>query len=140
MRYLDTSLIVAALTSEVATPRAQPCVTAAPEVVKYISDWSLTEFSSALSIKVRSGQLTIDTRASILARFNRYVAESFVLIPVTAMHFRKAASFADDYTTGLRSGDALHLAIAATFGATVWTLDQRMSEAGPIVGVPTRLV
>lgn len=73
-------------------------------------------------------------------RFNRYVGESFVLIPVVAAHFRSAEMFANRYETGLRAGDALHLAVAASIGATVFTLDQTMATAGPMLGVPTRLV
>ena len=33
-----------------------------------------------------------------------------------------------------------HLAAASDQGATVWTLDRRLAEAGPALGVPTRLL
>ena len=35
---------------------------------------------------------------------------------------------------------ALHLATASEHGATVHTLDQRLAEAGPVLGVPTQLL
>ena len=41
---------------------------------------------------------------------------------------------------GLRAGDALHLAICADHGATLCTLDRRLSEAGPALGVRTMLL
>lgn len=41
---------------------------------------------------------------------------------------------------GLRAGDALHLATASEYGATVHTLDQRLAAAGPVLGVPTQLL
>jgi uncharacterized protein len=41
---------------------------------------------------------------------------------------------------GLRAADALHLAIASERGAIVHTLDQRLAEAGPVLGVPTQLL
>jgi len=36
-----------------------------------------------------------------------------------------------------RAADALHLAICADHGATLCTLDRRLSEAGPALGVKT---
>jgi len=36
-----------------------------------------------------------------------------------------------------RAADALHLAICADHGATLCTLDRRLGEAGPALGVKT---
>ena len=68
------------------------------------------------------------------------MAESLSVLPVTSEQFRIAARFVDQHALGLRAGDALHLATASQHGATVWTLDQKLAEAGPRLGVPTRLV
>jgi uncharacterized protein len=40
----------------------------------------------------------------------------------------------------LRAGDALHLAICADQGATLCTLDRRLSDAGSKLGVKTQLL
>ncbi len=72
--------------------------------------------------------------------FNKLVAESFIILPVTGGQFRAAAGFAVQHALGLRAGDALHLAIASEHGATVYTLDQWLAKAGPALGVPAQLL
>ncbi len=93
-----------------------------------------------MAIKLRAGEISLEQRAAVLALFNTLVPESFTVLAVTGGQFRAAARFADQPAPGLRAGEALHLAIASEHGATVHTLDKRLAEAGPALGVPARLL
>jgi predicted nucleic acid-binding protein len=140
MLYLDTSLLVAALTNEAETERMQRWLGRQQPDDLAISDWVKTEFSSALSIKLRAGHIGVAHRADVLATFTRLNTESFTVVPVSRLQFRTAARFVEQHMLGLRAGDALHLAICADHGATLCTLDRRLSEASAALGVKTMLL
>ena len=140
MLYLDTSLLVAILTNEAETERLQCWLGQQPIEDLAVSDWVTTEFSSALSIKLRTGQIRIVDRAEALATFTRLVADSFITLPVSRSDFRMAARLADQHALGLRAGDALHLAICANHGTTLCTLDRRLGDAGSALGVNAMLL
>ena len=116
MLYVDTSVLVALCTNEAKTA----------DVLKWYADctdklacaaWCVTEFASALGIKQRTGQLTKSQAQTAWVHFERICSNDLQLLPVESVSFHKAALMTMDATTGLRAGDALHLACAVEANA-----------------------
>jgi predicted nucleic acid-binding protein len=61
------------------------------------------------------------------------------VIRVDPARFAEAAILSDQLD-GLRAGDALHLAIAMSIGADIWTRDKRLAKAAKTAGTITRLI
>lgn len=133
--YLDTSFAVAAFTAEEKTYLAQDWIGQHADQELYISDWTRTEFSSALSIKIRTEALSIANRAKVLADWHMFETGSLGHIGVISEDFLTATRFADRYDLSLRASDALHLAVAYRAGLSLVTFDKRMREAALNLGV-----
>ena len=140
MLYLDTSLLIAALTNEAETLQMQRWLVEQDPDELVTSDWVATEFSAALSIKLRTGGIEPRHRADALTMFTRICNDNVTMMPVSRLQFQTAARFADQYALGLRAGDALRLAVCAERGATICTLDRRLSEAASALGIKTTLL
>ncbi len=139
--YVDTSVLVAALTAEAATAK----VTAWLEVQGaagslYTSEWVETEIASALSLKVRTGHLALSAREAAFAEWRMLRAAGLLSCQITASDVATATSMLHRPEQNLRASDALHLAIARRHGLAVATLDQVMATAGLANGVTTLLL
>ncbi|MCG6115777.1 MAG: type II toxin-antitoxin system VapC family toxin [Mesorhizobium sp.] len=135
MLYLDTSLLVAALTREPHTELAQAWLEEQVPERLMVSHLVITEFSSALSLKIRTGQIDIGSRRQALAGFRSLLADSLTVVAVLPEHFMDTAKFVDQHTLALRTGDALHLAVAVDKAAAMCTFDRRLAEAATALGI-----
>lgn len=135
MYYLDTSFLVAAFCSESRTGKVRQWLRDTPPDDVFLSSWTVTEFSSAVSLKIRTKQIQLEERALILSNWRIFVAESAAVIAVDTKDFEIAESFVSNHHLALRAGDALHLAVAKSAGCSVVTLDRRMADAALELGV-----
>ncbi|MCX7113866.1 MAG: type II toxin-antitoxin system VapC family toxin [Proteobacteria bacterium] len=127
MIYVDTSVLVALLTVEPMTPAVKRWYAAASQRLAS-ADWCLTEFASAIALKTRTGQLSKEQAVGVTKLFDSLVADGLRLLPVSRAAFREAAFWVSDYQSGLRAGDALHLAVAREVAVNrMATLDRRMA-------------
>jgi predicted nucleic acid-binding protein len=127
MIYVDTSVLVALIVKEPGSAAVSAWYAAAKsELVS--AAWCVTEFASALGLKQRTAQLDGEQARAAWGRFERLVANDVRLLPVEPGDFHRAAMLTLDAASGIRAGDALHLACAERAGAKgLATLDKAMA-------------
>lgn len=137
MIYLDASVVVSAITNEQHTSDALRWIGRQAADDLCISQWVSTEVASALSLKVRRGQLPVDEKMTAWGGYRRMIDDGLQILPIRDVHFQSANEMIWNWPDGLRAGDALHLAVARDFGVSVCTLDDVMLESGPTLGLRT---
>ena len=133
--YLDTSAAVALFVPEPRTPAIAAWFAANGDPL-VAADWIVTELASALAIKERRGDLGAEQAAAVWQEFSAFCGTGLRLVPVTRAAFAAAAELVRDARSGLRAGDALHLAVAREVGATeIATLDGTLAANAETKGI-----
>lgn len=128
MIYVDTSALVALIVNEPGSA-AVGAWYAATKSELVSAAWCVTEFGSALGMKQRTGQIDAAQAQQAWERFQRLVANDLRLLPLDPQDFHRAALLTLDAASGIRAGEALHLACAERAGAkALATLDAVMAR------------
>lgn len=136
MLYFDTSFLAPLILEEPTSLAVEQFMTGLPDGALAVSHWTRVEFSSLLAREVRMGGLDRDTAAQADAEFEAIVRESFVVLTPAADDFNLAKAYLGRPMTGLRAGDALHLAIASRSSIEmIYSFDRTMLNAGKALGV-----
>jgi predicted nucleic acid-binding protein len=135
MIYVDTSALVPAFIRE---PKSDAVLawleTSGQRLV--VSEWSITEFSSAAAIKVRTGEIAPALAKQARTRFLEFAGSHCSIAVPQRAEFRRAAGLAGDVRLKLRAGDALHLAIAeASKAEGILCLDETMAAGAKTLGL-----
>ena len=138
--YCDTSLIIASMTREAHSPAVWQWLSKQTERRLYVSDWSDTEVSSALSLKVRTKQISAANRIELMEAWRASIGTSYERLGVSSGNFTTAARLIERHELGLRAADALHLSIAQSHGLAMATLDIRLRGAAIEYGVAVEVI
>ncbi len=137
MLYFDTSFLTPLIKPESTSAEVTRFVAKLPKGALVISHWTRVEFSSAIAREVRMGAMNTKDAHAADSLFEQIVAESFSVLLPGMGEFELAKQYLANHKTGLRAGDALHLAIANNHRATaIYSLDKKLIKAGKMLGLP----
>lgn len=144
MIYLDTSALVPLFVPESDSVKVRLWRDALPLKRKdalAISAWGLTEFASAMGLKVRSRELTKSEADAALALLENVFVPHVTVLEVTPTDFKLAETMLRTFSLGLRAGDALHLAIAKRCAATsIMALDRNLRKAATAFAIASEKI
>ena len=140
MIYLDTIVIVPLIVPETTSSRARSWF----DRLDFrntkdlaVSAWVLTEFTSAMGIKVRNRDISGSQGEAARALLEDALLPNMTVVEVTPKDFRLAETMLREFSLGLRDGDALHLATASRCEAQLFvSLDRKLCKVAEAVGLP----
>jgi predicted nucleic acid-binding protein len=137
MRYFDTSFLAPLVREEKISSRIARFMAGLPTGELAISHWTEVEFASLLARDVHMRALRANEAREAETFFEDVLRQSFVVLSPSADDYALARRYLHTYETGLRAGDALHLAIAGNHqAAAIYSLDRTMIKVGKILGLP----
>ncbi len=140
MLYFDTSFLAPLVLPESTSDKIAAFVRRLPVEELTVSHWTRVEFSSLIARDVRMSVLDAAAGARADARFEAMVDASFAVLLPNADDFGLAKRYLGKFNTGLRAGDALHLAIAGNRqAAAIYSLDKGLLMAGRLLDLPVSM-
>lgn len=135
--YFDTSFLMPLVRRESTTGDVVKFLQRQDQLQLSTSHWTRVEFCSGTARDVRMKTLTPGEAAIAIADFESKISPGFLLLPVGVDDCELARRYLQHYETGLRAGDALHLAIARNNNArAIYSLDDKTIRAGKLLGLP----
>ena len=137
MLYVDTSFLVPLFKAERQSADVRFFLGQQAPRHATVSHWTQVEFSSFVAEDVRIGNLTAAQAIAADAGLDAFVRNTCSVIAVERRDFDLARRLLADHRSGLRAGDALHLAVASNnVAAGIYSLDRVMVAAGLSLGLP----
>lgn len=123
--YLDASVLVPLFIPDRFNMRTETYLEGKNPPVA-VSNFAATEFSSALARLVRIGDIAKGTAQSAFADFDAWVVANAQRVEMSGADLGAAEGFLRRLDLTLRTGDAIHLAIAQRLQMTLATFDQKL--------------
>ncbi len=139
MIYLDTSVIVPFYVPEALSDAVEQLLRS--ETQPALSQLVEVELFSAVSRRLRMGEISQDQATEIANRFQTHLERGFYTpITLEPLHYNQAREWISRFDTPLRTLDALHLAIAASNDLSLVTSDSTLTRAADALGVTVQLL
>ncbi len=137
MLYLDTSVLAPYYCPEPLSNKVEKIIMGADR--PWISSLTEVELASAVSCKIREGNLSVEDGNRIFNQFQTHLKEAlYRLITVEDRHYQTAKVWILQFAVPLRSLDAIHLAVAAEDNLTMLTADKQLFKSAKHFGIDTQ--
>ena len=140
MIYFDTSIIAPYYCPEPLSELAEQRLLACKQPV--ISQLTLVEIKSALSRKIREKSLSREDGNRILNQFRLHTEEHgfYRILSLNDSHYKLASNWIEQFSTALRTLDALHLALASLGNLKLVTADKGLTKAARYFGLDVDMI
>lgn len=137
MLYFDASFLVPLVKFEAASGKVEAFISSLGAQALCTCHWTLVEIASALSREVRMKAMLAKDAKRALKDVEAIIDSTFEILLTEAADFDRAKDYVARFETGLRGGDALHLAVAARHKVkAIYSLDKAFVKAGKKLGLP----
>ena len=141
MLYLDTSVVASLVLNDAHSATVRKWFERKKRDQFAISDWTRVEFASAVAHLERMAQLDRSQADAARATFRDEVESAMEVLRLRHEDFGLAVDLLAAPATGLRAGDALHLAIVRNAALPGFeTLDEGLAQAAKLLRIPARLL
>jgi predicted nucleic acid-binding protein len=131
--YLDTSVLVSLFVRDGRTDRVLNWAQTQTEPPQ-VSDWAVTEFSSALGLRRRLGQLEEADRANLELALDGWL-QTVSRVEVGSADLALARHLMRSELIALKAPDAFHLALSLRWGSVLATTDRQLAQAAVDLGL-----
>lgn len=131
--YLDASVLVPLLTKDALNGRARALLYGSDRAL-ILSDFTQAEFSSSVSRRVRTRDLSVQEARLAFDKVEVWSAGSHQIETISA-DIRAAEVLIRRLDLPLRTPDALNIALAQRAGAALATFDRQMADSARRLGL-----
>jgi len=131
--YLDANVLVSLISPDANTRRADAALRGAPEV--FMSDFGGAEFASAISRRVRMGEIRLTEAKAMLLEYDHWAATHANVVGVEPSDVAGCSSYLRRLELPLRAPDGIHIAIASRLDAALMSFDKQLTVCARKLGV-----
>jgi uncharacterized protein len=137
--YIDTSVIVPLYVPEALSETIEAYLN--EDRVLALSGLTELEFYSAISKKIRTSEINNPDAVNILKYFNNHLSENyFKRLSISNEHFQLAKNLIGEFSTSLRTLDAVHLVLSDNHCDLFVTADKVLADAAHHFGIKTEFI
>ena len=139
--YLDSCVVLSLFLGDSGYDAAEQWLLALADQPLWVSHWVLLEFSGVVALCLRRGELTAERGLALNAEFECFRHERLGLLEPRGADYLQARQWLQECKgPPLRSGDALHLAMAKRQNLTIASADQGLVKAAEALHLSFQLI